>query len=167
MIAPSVICYHEKKRGQDTLVAELGGHNPPHRIKKAKTLEGEQHYVIQFVADEGTPGVEIVSRLRNHSGEHALSRTQVYWSINKVKRWKTDLNTIAGPARDRDDGLAGVIAGKLDADSHLSARKLAHSLGIAASTVSRYLTEVLGMPCRHLRWVPHTLSSAHTATPAE
>jgi hypothetical protein len=27
-----------------------------------------------------------------------------------------------------------------------------------SSTVCRYFTEVLGMKCRHLQWVPHTLT---------
>jgi hypothetical protein len=43
--------------------------------------------------------------------------------------------------------------------SHFSARKLAQSFRIAASTARRYLTGVLGMKCRHLRWVPHTLTA--------
>jgi hypothetical protein len=29
---------------------------------------------------------------------------------------------------------------------------------IPASTVCQYLTEVLGMKCRHLRWVPYILT---------
>jgi AraC-like DNA-binding protein len=77
------------------------------------------------------------------------------------KAGRTDLSTIASSGRDFDEGLAAVIAGKLDSNSHLSVKKLAQSLGIAASKVCRHLTEVLGMKCRHLRWVPHTLTSAH------
>jgi hypothetical protein len=57
-------------------------------------------------------------------------------------------------------GLPVVIAGKLDGDPHVSAKKFAQSLGIAASAVCRCLTEVLGMNCRHLHWVPHTLTPA-------
>jgi hypothetical protein len=49
-------------------------------------MEVEQPYVIKFLADKGTPGVKIVSRLRNYYGVHARSRTQVYWWINEVKR---------------------------------------------------------------------------------
>jgi hypothetical protein len=64
---------------------------------------------------------------------------------------------VASSGRELDEGLAAVIAGKLDADPQLSARRLAHSFGIAASTVWHYLTEVLGMKCRYLRWVPHML----------
>jgi hypothetical protein len=44
--------------------------------------------------------------------------------------------------------------------SHLSARKLAQSLGIAASPVCRNMTEVLGMKWRRSRWVPHTFTAA-------
>jgi hypothetical protein len=35
---------------------------------------------------------------------------------------------------------------------------LAHSLAIEPSTICRYLTEVLGMKCRNLWWVSHTLT---------
>jgi hypothetical protein len=45
--------------------------------------------------------------------------------------------------------------------------KLAQSLGIAASTVCRYLTEVLGMKGQHLRWVPHTLTPTQKLVRAE
>jgi hypothetical protein len=86
----------------------------------------------------------MLSRLRDHYSTEALCRTQVCDWINEVKRGRTDLNTVASPGSAPDERLAAVIAGKLDADPHLSARKLAHSPGIAASTVCRYLTEVLG-----------------------
>jgi AraC-like DNA-binding protein len=66
-----------------------------------------------------------------------------------------------------DEGLATVIAGKLDEDLHFSARELAQSLGIAASTVCRHLTEVLGMECRHLLCVPHTLIAAQKVVRVE
>jgi hypothetical protein len=78
-----------------------------------------------------------------------------------------DLNTIASPGREPDESLAAVIAGKPNADPHFSARKPAQSLGIAASTVCRYLTEVLGMKFPHLRCVPHTLTPAHKLMHAE
>jgi hypothetical protein len=114
-------------------------------------MELEQRYVIKFFADEGMQEVQILSRLRDHYGTKALSRTQIYDRINEVKRGRTDLNTVASRGREPGEDLAVVIAGKLDADPHLSARKLAHSRGIAASTVCRYLTEGLEMKCRHLR----------------
>jgi hypothetical protein len=53
-----------------------------------------------------------------------------------------DLNAIASPGREPDEVLAAVIAGKLDVNPHLSARKPAQSLGIGSSTVCRCLTEV-------------------------
>jgi hypothetical protein len=41
------------------------------------------------------------------------------------KAGRMDLNTIARPEREPDEGLAAVIADKPDADPHLSAKKLA------------------------------------------
>jgi hypothetical protein len=37
---------------------------------------------------------------------------------------------MASPGREPDESLAAVVAGKLDADPHFSARKLAQSLGL-------------------------------------
>jgi hypothetical protein len=130
-------------------------------------MEVKQLHVIEFFSDEGMPGVQIVERLRQHYGEDALSRTRVYFWINEVERGRTDLNTVASPGREPDESLAAVIAGKLDADPHVSAGKLAQSLGIAALTVCRYLTEVLGMKCRHLRSVSHTLTPAQKSMRTE
>jgi AraC-like DNA-binding protein len=77
----------------------------------------------------------------------------MYVWIKEVEQRRTDLNTLASPGREFDESFAALIAGKLDADPHLSASKLAQSLGMAASTLCRYLTEVLGMKCQHLRWM--------------
>jgi hypothetical protein len=127
----------------------------------------EQHYVIKVFSDEGMPAVQIVARLRQHYGEGALSQIQVYFWINDVKRGRTDLNTTASPGREPDESLAAVIAGKVDTDPHLSSRKLAQALGIVGSTVYRSLAEVLGTKCRHLRWVPQTLTHAQKVMRAE
>jgi hypothetical protein len=130
-------------------------------------MEVEQGYVIKFFSDECVPGIQIIKRLRRHYGEDGLSRTQVCFWTNEVKPARTDLNTIASPGREPDKRLAAVIAGKLDADPRFSTKKLGQSLRIAASTVCRYLTEVLGMKYRHLRWVPHTLTPAQKQMRAE
>jgi hypothetical protein len=71
-------------------------------------------------------------RLRDHYGDDAISRTQIYFWINEKKRRRTDLNNIASPEREPDEDLTGVIAANLDADPHLSARKLAQPLRLAA-----------------------------------
>jgi hypothetical protein len=117
-------------------------------------------WAIKFFFDEGVTAVQIVVRLKHHYGEGVLSRTQVYFWINGIKRGRRDLNIIASPERRPDEGFAAVIAGKLDANLHLSAKKYAQSLGIAASTVCRCLTEVLGIMYWDLCWVPHTLTHA-------
>jgi hypothetical protein len=88
-------------------------------------MEFEQRYVLKFFSDEGILGVQIVKCLRQHCGEDALSRTQMYFWINEVKQGRTDLDTIASPGREPDESLAAVIASKLDVDLHFSARKLA------------------------------------------
>jgi hypothetical protein len=90
-------------------------------------MEVQQRYVIKFFTDEGMPAVEIISRLRDHYGEDALSQTQIYFWINEINPGRTDLNNIALSGRELHEALAGVIAAKLDADPHLSARKRAQS----------------------------------------
>jgi hypothetical protein len=67
--------------------------------------------------------------------------------MDEVKLGRTDFSTIAGPGTEPDEGPTAVTAGKLDADLHLSARKLGHSLGIATSTVCREPIELMGMKC--------------------
>jgi hypothetical protein len=100
-----------------------------------KIKEAERHCLVKFFSDEGMPGVQIVARHIQHYGEGALSRTQVYYWINKIKRGRTDLNTIASPGTEPDESYAVVIVDKFNTDSNLSARKHAQSLGIAGSTV--------------------------------
>jgi hypothetical protein len=97
------------------LAGEFGGKKFVQQLKNAKTMELEQPYIIKFVADDGMQRVQILSRLRDHYGTEALSRTQVYSWINEVKRGRTDLNTVASPGRESDEGLAAAIPGKLDA----------------------------------------------------
>jgi hypothetical protein len=80
--------------------------------------------------------------------------------VNEIKWGRTDFNTITSPGRELDEDIAAAVAGKLDIDPQLSTRKFALSLLIPASAVYRYLTEVLGIKCRHLRWVPHMLAPA-------
>jgi hypothetical protein len=52
---------------------------------------------------------------------------------------------------------------KIESDRRSSARKLGYSMGIAASTVSHYLTDVLMTEYSHLRLVPNTLISSQKA----
>jgi hypothetical protein len=130
-------------------------------------MEIESRSGIKFFTDEGILRVEIVCRLKKHYGDHILSRTQVYFWINEIKRDRTDLSTIASPGREPDEGLASFIAGKLGPDPHLPARTVAHPMGIATSTACRCRSEVLGMKCRHLRWVPHTLTAGQKLMRAE
>jgi hypothetical protein len=118
----------------------------------------EQRYVIKFFADEGCTGVETHKRLKDHYGEGAMSRSEVYRWIRDIKGVRTDLETIGSPGRTPDEGLSEVIRHRIEADPHISARKIAHSLGIATSTVCHHLRYVLGMKCYHLRWIPHTLT---------
>jgi hypothetical protein len=130
-------------------------------------MEVEQGDVIKFFPGEGMPVVEIISRLRDHYEEDVLPRTQIYCWINEIKHARTDINNITSPGREPEEGLAGVIAAKLETGPHLSARKLAQSLRIAASTICHCLTEVLGMRCHYLRWVPHTLPAGQKVVRGE
>jgi hypothetical protein len=78
------------------------------------------------------PAVQVVARVKQHYGEGAVSRTQVFLGINEVKRGRTDYITIASPGREHDEDLVVAIVGKFDADPDFSARKLGQSLEIAA-----------------------------------
>jgi hypothetical protein len=83
-------------------------------------MEVEQRCVVKFFKEEDMPGVQIISGLRDYYGEDILSRTQIYFWINRVKRSRTDFNNTASPGRKPDESLAGAMSAKLDADPHLS-----------------------------------------------
>jgi hypothetical protein len=120
----------------------------------------EPPHAIKFFADEHCTGIEIHQRLKDHYGESAMSRSEVYRWIRDIKQGRMDLETISSPGQTPGEGLSEVMRHKIEADPHLSARKIAHSLGIAPSTVCHHLRYVLGMKCCHLGWIPHTLTEA-------
>jgi hypothetical protein len=129
MITTSRVSLRKRDNCRNRSPGEFGGQN-------SQNQDVEQCYVIKFFSDEGMPRVQIIARLRQHYGENTLSRTQVYFWTNEVKRGRANLNTIASAEREPNEGLTAVIAGKLDVDHHLSDRKLAQFLGMAVSTVS-------------------------------
>jgi hypothetical protein len=45
----------------------------------------EQRYMIKFFSDEGCTGIEIHQRLKNHHGDSAMSRSEVYRWIRDIK----------------------------------------------------------------------------------
>jgi hypothetical protein len=95
-----------------------------------------------------------------------LSNADLFW-IRGIKYGRTYLNNIASPGREPEVTLVAGIAPRIDADPHLSARRLIQSMGIAASTACRYLTKVLGMKCHHLHWVEQTLAAAQKVARVE
>jgi histone-lysine N-methyltransferase SETMAR len=127
----------------------------------------EQRYVIKFLFQGAMPGNEILKVLRQRYGMNAMGKSQMYFWIAEIKRGRTDLSDLHRPGRTPDEGLALVIAAKHEQDRHLSARQLAKSLGIAVSTVCHYLSNVLGLKLRHMRWVPHTLTVEQKAKRAQ
>jgi hypothetical protein len=81
-----------------------------------------------------------------------------------MKLGRIDLGNNVSWAMAPDESLASAIANEIESDPRLSARKLAYSMRIAASTVSYYLANVLGMKYCHLQWLPDTLRSSQKAT---
>jgi hypothetical protein len=110
----------------------------------------EQRHAIKFCADEHCTGIEIHQRLKDHYRESAMFRSEVYRWIRDIKEGRMELETISGPGKTPGEHLSEVMRHKIKADRHLSARKIAHSLGIAPSTGCRHLRYVLGMKCCHL-----------------
>jgi hypothetical protein len=102
--------------------------------------------------------LKMLTMFKDHYGEGAMSRSEVYKWIRDIMRGRTDLETIASPGRTPDEGLSEVIRHRIEAGPHLSAREIAHSFGIATLTGCHHLRSVLGMKCCHLRWIPHTLT---------
>jgi hypothetical protein len=115
----------------------------------------KQRYVIKFLVEEGDTGIEIHRRLTEHDRDRAMSRSKVYRWVRDIKGGRTNLETISNPGRTPDERLAGAIRKRIDGYPHLSARKIAQSLGSATSAVCHYLRHVIGMRCSHLRWILH------------
>jgi hypothetical protein len=130
MITTSTVSVCKKDNCRNRSRGEFGAQKWVRRTKNVKITKVEQRYIIKFFFDEGIPGPKSPHISNNIMGLGALSLTQVGFSIGEAKRGRINLNTTASPGREPDEGLAAVIAGKPDADSHLSARKLAPSLGL-------------------------------------
>jgi histone-lysine N-methyltransferase SETMAR len=127
----------------------------------------EQRYVIKYLFETGMAKPAIVKQIQEHYKGNALHKTQVYYWICQVRLGREELSDLEHPGRTPDEGLAGVIAARHEKDRHLSARKLAKSLGISVATVCHYLSDVLGLKLRHMRWIPHTLTDEQKDKRAE
>jgi AraC-like DNA-binding protein len=121
-------------------------------------MEIEQRYVIKFFIDKSMKPLDILMRLHKNYGPRAFSRSTLYFWIGEARRGRTDLSEIPGRGRTSDEDLATVIARRHEQNPYLSARKLAQSLRISPTTICHYLSDVLGLKCLRLRWVPHTLT---------
>jgi hypothetical protein len=152
-------------------------HSSFHRVKMNRFRNYDREKVSKY-GSRTTLRHEILHGRRHASGPNYFLSQESLWrrfTLLNAKRFldqrsKTGenyLNNVASPERKPDEGLAGPIAAKLDADHHLSPRKPAQSWRIAASTVCRYLTKVSGMKCRHLFWMPHTLTAAQKVVRVE
>jgi hypothetical protein len=130
-------------------------------------MEIEQRYVINFFVDEGMKSLDILMRLHKHYGPCAFSRSTLYFWIGEARRGRTDLSEMPGPGRTPNEDLAAVVARRQEQNSHLSARKLAQSLWISPTMVCHYLSNVLGLKCFPLYWVPHTLTIDQKAKRAQ
>jgi AraC-like DNA-binding protein len=123
----------------------------------------EQRHAIKFFAHERELCVEIHRRRKEHSGDDAMSRSEVSRWIRHIKGGRTDLKRISSHGRTADEGLSEVIRRRTGDNPHPSARKTAQCLGIETSTIRHHLRHVLGMKCCHLRWVLHTVTVAQKA----
>jgi hypothetical protein len=86
MVAPSTasVCKNDNCRNRPP--NEFGKQKWVDRGKRVKIMEVEHGHAIKIFSDEGTPAIQIMARLRQRYGEGALSRTQVYFWVNEVKR---------------------------------------------------------------------------------
>jgi transposase len=122
------------------------------------SMELEQRYVITFLRDFGKDGAEIHSIFMEHYGKDSNRKTAVYYWIKEVKQGRTDLTDKEAPGKPLDEDLAAVIQRQHEEGHYLSARRIAKTVGVALSTVCRYLHQYLGLNCRHTKWVPHSLT---------
>ena len=119
----------------------------------------EQRGVIHFYFQMKVSNSDIYSHLVQVYGENALSLKSVeYWT----HQFKTGRNTIEDAARSgrpKEISYRFSIQNLIDDDPYISARQIAQITCIPLASVLRILRNDLGYKYKHLRWIPHTLTS--------
>jgi hypothetical protein len=111
-----------------------------------------------FSFQKGNKPPNIVQSLENVYEDRAMKRMQVYFWIAEVRRGREDFSDEDQPGGPPDIGLDEVLVHRSEAESHMTARKIADSPRISPQTVINHLQDGLGMKCFHLRQVLHTLT---------
>jgi hypothetical protein len=112
--------------------------------------------VIRFLVKEGIHPKEIPAHFGNIYGEETMKKTQVFFWVTEVRRWRNDLSDEERPGKPPTTGLDDILAHRLERDPHMMVCRLAASLRISYQTVFNNFHESLGLKYYHLRWVPHT-----------
>jgi hypothetical protein len=102
-------------------------------------MELGQRYFIKFLHDSGKDGPEIHSILLEHYGKDSYRKMAVYYWIKEVKRGRTDLTDKEAPGKPLDEDLTAVTQRQHEEGPYLSARRIVKTVGVAPSTVCRYL----------------------------
>jgi histone-lysine N-methyltransferase SETMAR len=135
--------------------------------KSVTFMNLEQRYFILFHWDDDLPTKEIFLLLGEKYGEDALSLSQVYYWTREFRLGRRDVSDAPRSGRPPDEGIPWAIHSVLQADPLVSARAIARTLKLSVSTVLRHLTDNFQMKYRHLKWVPHRLTSEQKAKRAE
>jgi transposase len=119
----------------------------------------KQRIISQFLWTEGADPVEIHSRLLHAFAEDAYTLSSVYEWIRAFRTGRTSVVDEHRSGRPRLDHIDSKILSLFQENEFHSTRSLAQELGISVSTVYDRLLHVLGFSLRHLRWVPHLLTT--------
>jgi hypothetical protein len=99
----------------------------------------------------------IPDRLQKIYHEASMKKIQVFFWVGEVRRGREDLSDEERVGRLPTAGLDEILAHRLNRDPHITARRLAASLGISPQKVITHFHEGFEMKCFHLRRVPDPL----------
>jgi hypothetical protein len=123
----------------------------------------EQRHAIRFLLKEGIRPKEIPARLLNVYHQAAMKKSQISFAVGGVGRGRENLADEERPGRPPTASLDEILAYRLERDPHVTARRLAASLGISPQTMIAHLYEGFGMKYFHLRLVLHAFTDSQKA----
>jgi hypothetical protein len=123
----------------------------------------EQRSMTCFLLKDGLAPMESPGSLNKAYAADAMKKMRVLHWVREIRGGREDFSNQAWPDPPCQINLHTILAHKLELDPHMTARRLALSLGISSQTVTNHSHHKFGMKCSHLRWIPQLLDDSQKA----